>query len=387
MYIGYIVVQAGGEGTRLGAMTKNRPKAIVPVNNRPIIFHLFEKYPQAKYIIIGDYKYEVMERYLRNFAKVDYLLVRAEGKGNVAGVRKALEFLPQDTPFMLLWSDLLLSEDWQLPEEIHECHVGVFKDLPCSWRMENGVLEKKATERNGVAGCFVFDKKERLEEVPKEGSFTGWLAGSRLPLTAMDMSGTKEAGTLKALQAMDSGENRCRPYNHMEFAGNKVIKTGLTEEAKKLIDREVNWYKKVSEYGFDGIPKIHALSPLTMERIDGDNIFKAELDDNQKRLAIDRLVEALDRLHHYEQAAPDYLGLQEDYYTKTLNRLHSIREVLPFANNQYIVINGKPCRNVLQFEDKFEESVRKNLFDAEFGPIHGDCTLTNTLIDKQGKIY
>ena len=40
----YIIIQAGGLGTRLEHLTRNRPKAIVPVNNLPIIFHLFQKY-------------------------------------------------------------------------------------------------------------------------------------------------------------------------------------------------------------------------------------------------------------------------------------------------------------------------------------------------------
>ena len=64
MKVDYIIIQAGGKGTRLEHLTQNRPKAIVPVNNRPIIFHLFEKYPKAKFIIIGDYKWDVMQAYL-----------------------------------------------------------------------------------------------------------------------------------------------------------------------------------------------------------------------------------------------------------------------------------------------------------------------------------
>ena len=41
MAVDYIVIQAGGKGTRLKHLTKNKPKGIVPVNNLPIIFHLF----------------------------------------------------------------------------------------------------------------------------------------------------------------------------------------------------------------------------------------------------------------------------------------------------------------------------------------------------------
>ena len=37
----YIIVQAGGKGTRLGRLTQNKPKALVPVENLPMLFHLF----------------------------------------------------------------------------------------------------------------------------------------------------------------------------------------------------------------------------------------------------------------------------------------------------------------------------------------------------------
>ena len=42
----YIIVQAGGKGTRLQHLTSNKPKALVPIENLPMIFHLFQKYPE-----------------------------------------------------------------------------------------------------------------------------------------------------------------------------------------------------------------------------------------------------------------------------------------------------------------------------------------------------
>ena len=77
----YIIVQAGGKGTRLGYLTKNKPKALVPIENLPMLFHLFRKYPDSKYIIIGDYKYEVLKRYLAAFATLDYQMVCATKEG------------------------------------------------------------------------------------------------------------------------------------------------------------------------------------------------------------------------------------------------------------------------------------------------------------------
>ena len=63
MELNYIIVQAGGKGTRMENLTHNKPKALVPINNLPMIFHLFRKYPSKKFIIIGDYKFEVLKKY------------------------------------------------------------------------------------------------------------------------------------------------------------------------------------------------------------------------------------------------------------------------------------------------------------------------------------
>ena len=76
----YIIVQAGGKGSRMETLTQNKPKALVPVENLPMIFHLFKKFPDKKYLIIGDYKEDVLIRYLSVFADADYRVVSAKGK-------------------------------------------------------------------------------------------------------------------------------------------------------------------------------------------------------------------------------------------------------------------------------------------------------------------
>ena len=87
----YIIVQAGGKGTRLKHLTKNKPKALVPIDNLPMIFHLFRKYPDKRFIIIADYHKEVLRAYLGGFAVVHYQVADATGCGPCSGIRQALE--------------------------------------------------------------------------------------------------------------------------------------------------------------------------------------------------------------------------------------------------------------------------------------------------------
>jgi hypothetical protein len=77
--VDYIVVQAGGKGTRLEHLTTNKPKALVPVENLPMIFHLFRRFPDKRFVVIADYHREVLREYLAAFADVEYQVVDAAG--------------------------------------------------------------------------------------------------------------------------------------------------------------------------------------------------------------------------------------------------------------------------------------------------------------------
>lgn len=387
MDFNYIIVQAGGKGTRLMPLTANRPKSLVPVNNKPILFHLFEKFNDKKCIIIGDYKFDVLARYLETYSPVDYLLIHGHGEGNAAGLSEALAFVPDGEPFMITWSDLLFSDDFDASVLPSNCYVGVTDRFPCSWSFRDNQLNKQPENEVGVAGCFLFENKQQLEGVPQQGSFTRFLQASNLTLHPMSLMSTQEVGTLEAIRRVDSKENRCRPYNKVTIVGEKVFKEGLTPEAKKLIQREVAWYKVVDECGFKGIPQVFDLNPLTIARIHGDNIFRVALDDSQKKTVIDNLVLRLDELHHLKHGTVNYFDMQEDYYAKTMKRLRTIASLIPFSNEHKIEINGKTCVNVLRNPEYLQDKVNRILTASEFGIIHGDCTLTNTMIDNDLNIY
>lgn len=89
-----VIVQAGGLGTRMQTMTATKPKALIDVRNKPILFHLFDAFPQADFIVVGDYQYDVLDRYLTTFASERRcILVKACGKGNAAGLSEAISYV------------------------------------------------------------------------------------------------------------------------------------------------------------------------------------------------------------------------------------------------------------------------------------------------------
>ena len=59
--IKYVIVQAGGKGTRMGRFAENKPKCLVPVNDIPIIVNTLNVYKDKKVIIIADYLSNVLE--------------------------------------------------------------------------------------------------------------------------------------------------------------------------------------------------------------------------------------------------------------------------------------------------------------------------------------
>lgn len=383
-----IIIQAGGKGTRLKDLTKNKPKCLVPINNLPIIFHIFKKFPDAELVIIGDYKYDVLEKYLETFAKANYILIKATGEGNICGIKEALKYIPDNEQIMIIWSDLILGELFNTDKlDKNKNYIGISKDFECSWSFQNGKLIHQASKDFGIAGCYIFKNKNELFDIPEGGSFTKYMQSHNFAFEALPMVGTKETGTLDAINKISPITNRCRPYNKMEFTDNKVIKQGLTPDGKKLIEREITWYKQMETYGFDAIPKIYSYNPLTMEKINGTNIFNANLTQNEKKLVIDKLISAVDKMHSYEQKECDSWDIEQEYFTKTIKRIQSIRNAIPFSNSEYITINNKKCKNVLIDSNLLKELVEKKLMQTIYCPIHGDCTLTNTMINDKGDIY
>ena len=173
----HVLVQAGGRGSRLRHHTWNKPKCLVSVDGKPILYHLFDRFPDARFVVIGDYLFDQLERYLQiNPPGVDYALVLATEAGTCGGIAEALKQVPAEAPLVLAWSDLILGElppwpDTALPVV---CTTDAFT---CRWTVApEGHLHEKPGTTDGVPGLFYFDRAERLPPPPPAGEFVRWFA-------------------------------------------------------------------------------------------------------------------------------------------------------------------------------------------------------------------
>ncbi len=383
MNVEYIIVQAGGKGTRMEALTRNKPKALVPVNNLPMIFHLFRRYPEQKFVIIGDYKYDVLERYLQAFAEVRYTLVSGSGNsGTCAGLKKALSCIPEQARFMLIWCDLILPQDHRLPGSEQNI-IGLSCGFPCRWTYENHRFLEQPGGRNGVAGYFIFRDKSYLEGVPENGEFVKWLQGRDIDFEVQELYRTHEYGVYSEWAGLP--KPKCRPFNRIWAEGDRIYKEAVDGQGRELAAREAAWYKKAQEKGFCNIPAIYGYEPLCMERIDGKPVYEyTDLRPSQKRGILKKIMDGLKQIHSLGQIPSD----RESYYTayvgKTFGRLEKIRGLVPFADRETVTVNGRNCRNIFWHKEEVERLVMQYV-PRQFHLIHGDCTFSNIMLKRQGE--
>ena len=385
----YIIVQAGGKGTRLEYLTRNKPKALVPVENLPMLFHLFQKYPDKKFVIIADYKKEVLHEYLECFAKVIYQIVDAGGTGTCAGVKQAIDLIPEGEPFMLVWSDLILPPALELPEGYETAtrdgatadYVGISTTFPCRWSYSEGRFYEEKSYEHGVAGFFLFTDKSKLQDVPESGELVRWMQEQQMIFQELSLAGTKEFGLLEEYQKLQ--QEKCRPFNRITITDDMVIKEGIDEQGRKLAVRECRWYEKAKENHITILPEIYATNPLKMERIRGKNIYEYDLPYDDKKKILEKLVGSLKQLHETEKIPTDTFSLKQAYYNKTMDRINSIRDLVPFANCQEITVNGKKCRKVFYYKRELGQMLER-LKCREFCFIHGDCTFSNMMLREDG---
>ena len=184
----WVVIMAGGLGTRLGELTKDTPKPMLKVGTKPMIEHIIDMFIShgfTKFMLSVNYKAEVIKEYFGDGSKFGIEVKYLEEKKRLGtGGALSLIDIELNEPFFVTNGDVLSSLDYEKLLEYHKeqnatATMCIRKD---SYQIPYGVIEVdeanniKAMKEKPVkeffinTGIYVLDP-EVLNYVPKDEFF------------------------------------------------------------------------------------------------------------------------------------------------------------------------------------------------------------------------
>jgi glucose-1-phosphate cytidylyltransferase len=127
-----VIILAGGLGTRLAEETETKPKPMVNIGSKPIIWHLMEIYADqgfSNFLIATGYKHEIIDSWIdfnnlegRWGFKCEVQPVFTGSETQTSGrIRKVIEKHPADR-YMMTYGDGLANVDLNLLLKYHRKH-------------------------------------------------------------------------------------------------------------------------------------------------------------------------------------------------------------------------------------------------------------------------
>lgn len=152
----WVVIMAGGLGTRLGELTKDTPKPMLKVGAKPMIEHIIDMFVShgfTKFILSLNYKAEMIKEYFQDGSNFGIEIKYLEEKKRLGtGGALSLIDIKIDEPFFVTNGDVLSSLDYEKLLEYHKEHKAtatmcIRKD---SYQIPYGVIEVDA--ENNIVG-------------------------------------------------------------------------------------------------------------------------------------------------------------------------------------------------------------------------------------------
>jgi dTDP-glucose pyrophosphorylase len=163
------VLLAAGKGTRMGAITEEMPKPLLPVRGKPLMEHVMEQLAEAgirRFLIVVGFQGEQIERHFAKWKLPAEFRLQEPVNGTGSAARLAKEFTGGE-PFLLSFGDCLCSA-----AEYVRC-LGILRDNPAT----AAVLAAKDVA-DPYLGAAIYEQDgcvtRIIEKPPKGSSATGW---------------------------------------------------------------------------------------------------------------------------------------------------------------------------------------------------------------------
>jgi D-glycero-alpha-D-manno-heptose 1-phosphate guanylyltransferase len=180
------IILAGGFGTRLGLLTKETPKPLLPVAGRPFIFHLFDYLLEnkiKKVILATGFLAEKFSEPIGNkYRHLDIEYSKEDSPlGTGGAIAKAMQFCQSETPLVFngdTYFPVSLTEMEKVHRNLSLYATLALRKVPDSGRYGSVVLEEntivsiqeKGNNGEGLVngGVYLIDRQKLLETSPGE---------------------------------------------------------------------------------------------------------------------------------------------------------------------------------------------------------------------------
>ena len=171
------VILAAGKGTRMGDLTEETPKPMLPVEGRPILEHILTGLREAgiqEFCLITGWKAEVIESHFGDGSAfgVQINYVRQEVQDGTGKAPELAKVFVGEAPFLLTYGDILVKPD-------------TYRQILARWDGAelSGLVTVTGSEDVTKGGLFFFDNKfflQHLVEKPSAAQLeelrtAGWL--------------------------------------------------------------------------------------------------------------------------------------------------------------------------------------------------------------------
>ena len=143
-----VVILAGGFGTRLAEETKVKPKPLVKIGNKPIIWHILKIYSFfgiTKFIICLGYKGYLIKKELNKLIKKESWQVKYVNTGlkTMTGgrIKRVKKFIQKDKNFCLSYGDGLSDVNIKKLIKFHEKNKKIGTLTAVKYKNPKGILK------------------------------------------------------------------------------------------------------------------------------------------------------------------------------------------------------------------------------------------------------
>lgn len=152
------LVMAGGYGTRLGPLTAERPKSMLPIGDRPLLEHIVRQLKQAgirRVNLATHYRAEVIERHFRDGKDFD-VDIEYVNEDRPLGTAGALSLMAgSEQPLLVINGDIVTRVDFPAMVDFHRANRA---DMTVGVRAYDVQIPFGVVETDGVRVTSVSEK-------------------------------------------------------------------------------------------------------------------------------------------------------------------------------------------------------------------------------------